>query len=265
MTTKYTAVLSWAFVACVGLATDRAIAATTAPTFNRAEHPFIGNQVVADFNRDGSPDLAGIGYLVSAVQVRLNNGAGAFGALAGYPASGGQDITTGDFDGDLKLDLIVTHNDPQISFSLLRGNGDGTFAAPVSFPNTSGYDSPDVVACDLNNDGKLDLVIAHNANCFGSGCVIATTISVILGNGDGSLQPTREVNGGLWTGYLAVADFNRDGVQDLAIAGSSARFYRLFGVGDGTFIQQPTMTLIADSFAVEGTDIDVADFNRDGI
>ena len=254
-----------ALVALSTLVTVRAIAATTPPTFARADHPFVGNQVVADFNGDGSLDLAGLGYLVAAIQVRLNNGSGTFGPLADYPTPWGQDLTTGDFDGDLRLDLIVTHNDPQISFSFLRGNGDGTFNAPVSFPNTSGYDSPDVVASDLDNDGKLDLVIAHNANCFGSGCVIANTISVILGNGDGTFQPAREVNVGRGTGYIAIADFNRDGVKDLAIAGSSAQFYRLLGVGDGTFIQQPTITLIADSFAVEGTDIDVADFNRDGI
>jgi VCBS repeat protein len=242
-----------------------AAAATQAPTFVKTEYPFIGNHVVGDFNGDGSLDLAGLGYLVQAIQVRLNNGAGTFGALADYPAPWGQDVVAGDFNGDGRLDLVVTHNDPQITFSLLTGNGNGTFNAAVSFPNTSGFDSPDVVAADLNNDAKLDLVVAHNANCFGSGCVIANTISVILGNGDGTFQPTREINVGRGTGHTAVGDFNRDGIKDLAIAGSSSQLYRLFGVGDGTFIQQPTLTLTADTFGVEGTDVDVADFNGDTI
>ena len=233
------------------------------PTFARTDYPFIGNQVVGDFNGDGRPDLAGLGYLVQAAQVRLNNGAGTFGAVVDYPAPWGQDIATGDFNGDGRLDLVLTHNNPQISVSLLTGRGDGTFNAPVSFPNTSGFDSPDVVATDLNNDGKLDLVVAHNAACFTASCVIAQTISVMIGNGDGTFQPTREIDVGRGTGNIAVGDFNRDGFKDLAIAGSSSQLYRLFGVGDGTFIQQPTLTLTADTFGVNGTDIDIADFNRD--
>jgi hypothetical protein len=243
-----------------------ATAATQAPTFVKTEYPFIGNHVVGDFNGDGSLDLAGLGYLVQAAQVRLNNGAGTFGATADYPLPRwGQDLAAGDFNGDGRLDLLFTHNDQQISLSLLTGNGDGTFNAPVSFPNTSGFDSPDVVAVDLNNDAKLDVVVAHNAACFTGPCVIANTISVMIGNGDGTFQPTREVDVGRGTGMLAVGDFNRDGFKDLAIAGSSSQLYRLFGVGDGTFIQQPTLTLTADTFGVNGTDIDVADFNGDTI
>jgi len=35
--------------------------------------------------------------------------------------------------------------------------GDGTFNAPVNSPNTTGSDSPSIVATDLNNDGNLDV------------------------------------------------------------------------------------------------------------
>ncbi|MET0739412.1 MAG: FG-GAP-like repeat-containing protein [Acidimicrobiales bacterium] len=240
-----------------------AVAATTSPTFTRTDYPFIGNQVAGDFNGDGRLDLAGLGYLVQAAQVRLNTGGGSFGPVADYPAPWGQDIATGDFNGDGRLDLVLTHNDPQVSLSLLTGNGDGTFNAPVSFPNTSGFDSPWVTPTDLNNDGRLDLVVAHNAACFTAPCVIATTVSIMIGNGDGTFQPTREVEVGRGTGETAVGDFNRDGNKDLAIAGSSSQLFRLFGNGDGTFVQQPTLTLTPDTFGVQGTDVDVADFNGD--
>src|SRR5918995_3043709 len=74
--------------------------ATTAPTFARADYPLFGNNyVVGDFNGDGSLDLAGAGGPTA--DVRLNNGAGTFGAVAEYAVGGpGQDLTAGDFDRD---------------------------------------------------------------------------------------------------------------------------------------------------------------------
>jgi hypothetical protein len=238
--------------------------ATTAPTFARADYPLFGNNyVVGDFNGDGSLDLAGVG---TAAKVRLNNGAGTFGAVVEYAIGGqGQDNAAGDFNGDGRLDLVVTINNPQIGLSLLTGNGDGTFAAPVNFPNTSGFDSPAVAAVDLNNDGKLDVVVAHEIACYTAPCVASEVISVMIGNGDGTFQPSREIRVGRGMAQIAVGDFNRDGFKDLALAGVQGQVYRLYGVGDGTFVQQPTLTAVVDTFFIPVTDIDVADFNGDAI
>ncbi len=256
--------LMLAIVLVASLVGGRATAATQAPTFVVTDHSFLGNQVVGDFNGDGSLDLAGTGAKSAAVL--LNNGAGTFGARVDYPvADWTQDLAAGDFNGDGRLDLVVTINTLAVGLSLLTGNGDGTFSAPVNFSNTSGFDSPAVVAVDLNNDGKLDVVVAHEIACYTAPCVVGLTISVMIGNGDGTFQPTREIDVGRGMTEIAVGDFNRDGIKDLAIAGDSSRVYRLFGVGDGTFIQQPTLTLTADTFGVDGTDIDVADFNGDTI
>src|SRR5919106_5925924 len=240
--------------------------ATTAPTFARADYDLFGNNyVVGDFNGDGSLDLAGAGG--PAAKVRMNNGAGTFGALAEYPVGGGnsQDLAAGDFNGDGRLDLVLTVNSPQIGVSLLRGNGDGTFAAPVTFPNTSGFDSPAVAAVDLNNDGKLDVVVAHEIACYTAPCVNTDLISVMLGQGDGTFQPAREIQVGRGMAEIAVGDYNRDGFKDLALAGVQGQVYRLYGVGDGTFVQQPTLTAVVDTFFIPVTDIDVADFNGDSI
>lgn len=246
---------------------DPARAVTTSPTFARADYAFLGNNhVVADFNGDGSLDLAGSGARAAAVQ--LNNGLGTFGARIEYPvASWTQDLAAGDFNSDGKVDLVVTINDPQIGLSLLTGRGDGTFNLPVNFANTSGFDSPAVVAVDLNNDGKLDVVIAHQIACYTAPCIATMLMSVMIGNGDGTFQPTRDIDVGRGMSKIAVGDFNRDGFKDLAIAGDNSRVYRLNGVGDGTFVQQPTLTLITDvnNIGMDNTDIDVADFNGDTI
>jgi len=64
---------------------------------------------------------------------------------------------------------------------------------------------------------------------------------------------------------IAVGDFNRDNIKDLAIAGDRSQVYTLLGVGNGTFLQQPTITLTADTLGVNGTDIDAGDLNGDTI
>jgi hypothetical protein len=202
-----------------------ATGATTTPTFARADYPLFGNNyAVGDFNGDGSLDLAGAGG--STADVRLNNGAGTFGAIAEYAVGGpGQDITAGDFNGDGRLDLVLTINDPQIGLSLLTGNGDGTFRAPVTFPNTSGSGSPAVAAVDLNNDARLDVVIAHDIACFTAPCVNTDLMSVLIGNGDGTFQPSRDIPVGRGMSEIAVGDYNRDGFKDLAIGGTQGQVY----------------------------------------
>jgi FG-GAP-like repeat len=257
--------LALVVVLLASLVAGSASGATTAPTFARADYPLFGNNYVAgDFNGDGSVDLAGNGQF--GASVGLNNGTGAFGAVVDYAIGGqGQDIAAGDFNGDGRLDLIVTINNPQIGLSLLTGNGDGTFAAPVNLPNTSGFDSPTVVALELNNDGKLDIVIAHQIACYTAPCVVTDLISVLIGNGDGTFQPSREIPVGRGMSEIAVGDYNRDGFKDLAIGGTQGQVYRLYGVGDGTFVQQPTVTAVVDTFFIPVTDIDAADFNGDSI
>src|SRR5215211_1786957 len=240
-------------------------AATQSPTFTTFAYPLLGNtHIVVDVNGDGRLDLVGSG--ANSADVMLNNGDGTFQAKVQYPVAGQtQDVAAGDFNGDGRIDIVATINTPQISLSLLLGNGNGTFNAAINFPNTSGFDSPDVVTTDLNNDGKLDVVILHSIACFTAPCIAAEVITVMLGNGDGTFQ-TRELAAPQHMHAMAAGDFNRDGIKDLAIGSENTKLHILLGAGDGTFVRQPEMTLIpsGDLFSA-CNDVDIADFNGDTI
>ncbi len=228
-------------------------------TFTTQAYPLLCNtQVAADFNGDGKPDLAGSG--LNAASVMLGNSDGTFRPKTDFPVGvQTQDVAAGDFNGDGKTDLVITLNTPQLSLALLLGTGTGSFNATTFFPNTSGFDSPAVLAIDLNNDGKLDLVIMHSIACFSAPCRPARSVTVLLGNGDATFQPAREIDVNTFPHAMAVGDF-------LAVGGENTELSILLGAGDGSFGPPAVILLVpgVDSFSASN-DVDVADFNRDGI
>ena len=235
-------------------------------TFTTQRYPLLGNtHIAADFNGDGRPDLAGAGG--NAVSVMLGNGNGTFQAKTDFPIGmQTQAVAAGDFNSDGKVDLVVTLNTPQLSLALLSGTGTGTFNAPNFFPNSSGFDSPAIAATDLNRDGKLDLVIMHSIACFTAPCRPARSITVLLGNGNGTFQTPAEIDVGTGPMAMAVLDLNGDGIKDVAIGGGNTELSVLLGVGNGTFTRQPVVTLVpgGDLFSA-CNDIGVGDLNRDGV
>src|SRR5215216_5234920 len=207
-------------------------------TFTTQQYPLLGNtHIAADLNGDGKPDLAGAG--ANAVSVMLGNGDGTFRAKTDFPtAADPQAVAAGDFNSDGKVDLVAALNSPQLSLALLTGTGTGTFNPPIYFPNISGFDSPAIAATDLNSDGKLDLAVMHNIGCYNPPCTAADSITILLGNGNGTFQTPSEVDVGTGPFAMAVVDLNGDGVKDVAIGGGNTELSVLLGVGDGTFVQQ---------------------------
>ena len=254
------------FVFSFACATTFSEVSAQVATFTTQEYPLLGNtHIAADLNGDGKLDLAGAG--ANAVSVMLGNGDGTFRAKTDFPVgTQTQAVAAGDFNSDGKVDLVVTLDSPQFSLALLTGTGTGSFNAPTFFPNTSGFDSPAIVATDLNNDGKLDLVVMHSIACFTAPCTVAHSITILLGNGNGTFQTPREIDAGTAPNVMAVGDFNGDGIKDVAIGGGNTELSILLGVGDGTFVRQPLVTLVpgGDLFSA-CNDIAVADLNRDGI
>jgi hypothetical protein len=122
------------------------------------------------------------------------------------------------------------------------------------FPShfASGIEPCSVVVGDFNGDGKLDLAVAHAGN---------NTISISLGNGDGTFLSAVDYALGNSPFSVAIGDFNGDGKLDLVTANEngSGSVSVLLGNGDGTF--QPVVNYLAGT---QPGSVAVGDFNADG-
>ncbi|HZR29381.1 MAG TPA: FG-GAP-like repeat-containing protein [Terriglobales bacterium] len=165
-----------------------------------------------DFNGDGKPDLVvadlnGAAGANLSVLLNKGDGTGAFLPAVSYGAgTNPNEVQTGDFNGDGKLDIAVA-NFGGNNVSILLGNGDGTFRPARNFP--AGTNPAALTVADFNGDGKLDLAVAN----YGSG-----DVSVLLGNGDGTFHPQTRYAVGSLPNSIAAADFNNDGALDLVVA-----------------------------------------------
>jgi FG-GAP-like repeat/Cep192 domain 4/HYDIN/CFA65/VesB-like, Ig-like domain/Abnormal spindle-like microcephaly-assoc'd, ASPM-SPD-2-Hydin len=170
-------------------------------------------------------------------------------------ASGPLSVAAADFNRDGKLDLAVA-NELSNSVSILLGNGDGTFRTHVDYATDLG--PQELVVGDFNNDGKLDLAVA-NAGENSTGQFV-DTVSVLLGNGDGSFKTHVEYSTGPLPVYLATGDFNGDGKLDLAVVNEQGNSVSiLLGNGDGTF-----QTHVDYSVGLLPMGVAVGDFSGDG-
>ena len=109
------------------------------------------------------------------------------------------------------------------------GNGlDGTFqTVPASYSTGAGTHPGSVVAADLTGNGIMDLVTANSSS---------NTVSVFLGNGDGTFQSPVTYAVGTDPTAVTVGDFNGDGKLDLAVANYGSNTVSvLLGNGNGTF------------------------------
>ena len=195
------------------------------PTFRR-------KVVLADLRHDGKLDAIVTNYDSGDVSVLLGRGDGTFDPQRRFDATIHPfDVTVGDLTGNGIPDLVVCSSDAsgKSTIAVLLGRGDGTFQPPRTFtvPTPGDLAYTTVKLADLNHDGKLDLVFSGRG---------ASTLTVFLGNGDGTFQPGIDYPGTRLGTGLAIADIDGDGTLDLIVAGldpSAAAV--LLGKGDGTF------------------------------
>jgi Flp pilus assembly secretin CpaC len=234
---------------------------------------------IADFNKDGHPDLAVANQADGAISILVGNGDGTFVAeqtpctlpscitLPPVATAGGtinaspSAIATGDFNDDGNLDIAVTDM-ANNRVLILLGNGDGTFQAAV--PYATGSNPVALVAQDFDGDGQPDLAVVNQ----GDGTT-ASTVSILLGNKvngtqNGTFGAKTDYPVGISPSAITTAVFSTGGFTDLAVANKGSNTVSILpGIGtggtqNGTFGAQTTF---ATGKGPAG--IAAADFNND--
>jgi len=217
---------------------------------------FVG-MVAADFNGDGNLDLGIVEqsrYDAAWISMWLGNGDGTFqytrtDVTHPLPSS----IAVGDFNGDGKLDAVITNLDAswriRIVADMLIGQGDGTFVESPMFGTVQSSNLVGAVLFDFNGDGKLDLAFSRETE---------GTEDIFIGHGDGTFENRGTFRTTGSPSAPVLGDFNGDGKLDLLMSDGGGTLYALLGKGAGRFQQEVStpgsqMQMIA-----------AGDFNGDG-
>ncbi len=163
-----------------------------------------------------------------------------------------------DMNGDGRPDLVRSAGGVDVQLGL----GSGSFAAGNRF--SAGNLVGPLAVGDFNNDGKLDVVVA-NVGSADNG-----SLSLLLGNGNGTLQNQTVINLGFVVRRIIVTDYNKDGKADIIAIGYHSGAFPLEGYsvtlpgnGNGTF-GAPTFYVNSGRTDYADTrDVVVGDFNGD--
>lgn len=223
---------------------------TDAVTLNPRSGDYPNAIARGDLDSDGAEDLVSLGVMSPELAVLRGNGDGTFTPsgvyeLDGHPLA----LALGDWDEDGALDIAVTVTDFDMpsGLLLLSGLGDGTLASPErvrDFDAVAGH----LAAADLNLDSHADLVVIRQDE----------TLSVLLGEGDGTFADYGEHETSPFAGTVAIGDFDGDDLPDLA-AGlpCDASGVDLFlGDGLGGFAQRRTTPATHRSGTAIAGDVD---------
>jgi hypothetical protein len=217
---------------------------------------------------DENLDLAIANQTANTISILIGNGDGTFQPKTDI-AAGSQPVSViaknmHDLNGNGSLDLIVAnHSDSTIY--IYQGNGDGTFKTPSIIQLPAGFAPSSITAGDFNSDGHLDLAVADEGNA---------TVSVFLGNGDGTFRERTDYAVGNSPVWVSTADLNGDTTLDLAVANKGDNTVSvLLGNGTTTTTTAGTTTVGNGTFAQETiypaggepTSISVSDYNIDGL
>jgi hypothetical protein len=219
--------------------------------------------LAGDFNGDGKPDFVTSNQDGHTISVVLGTGNGKLLDVSTIRASAGPvQILSADFNRDGISDLATANagnSQDGSTVSVFLGKHGGGFSPQLILK--VGTDPLSLVTADFNNDGLTDIVAAN----FGKFPNDHGNVSLLLNSGNGTFKPALNFAAGDFPDFIAAADFNDDGNQDLVVAdfGTNvgvAGISVLFGDGKGGFAR-PVKVGPALDFAFQ---VLAGDFDGDG-
>lgn len=226
----------------------------------------VSSIAIGDFNGDHNLDLVITTISSDLVSVMLGKGDGTFLSPTNYPeGNGANGVAASDFNNDGKLDLVVSngyYQEQDINqFSLLVGNGDGTFQSPISFATDQIPRA--IAAADFNGDGKMDVAVLCS---YWNIPVPAGTdvVDIFLGDGTGAFQKSSSYHVDFEGWGLSVSDLNGDGSPDIAVLnGFVGDVTVLLNRRNGTFVPANYQSYLPPLLA-SATSIIAGDFSGMG-
>jgi hypothetical protein len=183
-------------------------------TFQPQQRFAVGNGpygvALGDFDGSGHLSIVTANYGDTHVSLLLGNGDGTFQPQQplGPFFFSGVSITTADLNGNGHLDVVAVGGSGTVGVFL--GNGDGTFQPVQTYNSGLTFNSgPErVVVADVDGDGHPDILVTNWAD---------QGVGVLLGNGDGTFQPSVNFTAGSWVRGIAVGDFYGDRAPDVVV------------------------------------------------
>lgn len=210
--------------------------------------------VLADFNRDGYPDMAvvnqgpGGSTSGSTLDIFFNDHTGHFGSSTSYAIPSNGPVVVLDVNNDRWPDLVIAQGSGSVNTVMLN-NQDGTFHMGATIRTKAVASS--FVAGDFNKNYWADLA-----------AVEPNQIEILLSNGNGSFTSKEVLSLGNSTFNAVAYDFDGDGNLDIALA-LPKKVLVWWGLGNGLFnatpltIPRPTTDTLYSLAA--------ADFNNDAL
>ncbi len=189
------------------------------------------------------------------VAVLLNDGAGGFHEqVTPISTTGTFGVATGDFDGDGRVDIALSHFNSTIGITVLFGDGKGSFDRRTEISSVILLGS--IASADFDGNGTLDLAATDRRSQM---------FVVLLGDGNGGFAAPSYTPVGRHPGTIAVGDVNRDGHLDAVVYNVfGATISVLYGDGNGLFSEVQFLAGGAPNDSFQSPHFALGDLDGDG-
>ncbi len=189
---------------------------------------------IGNLNNDSYLDLAVANFSSNTVSILTGTGTGSFGTRVDYATGiNPRSVTFGDLNNDSHLDLCISSGtSSQINLvSVLTNTGGGIFNSKIDY--ITDYDQENVAIGDINNDNKLDLIVA--ATPFNN-AVQSTAVIGLINDGFGQFTINKFPYLNTGPRSVFIGDLNSDNKADLITANQGSNTISVLLAQDLQFI-----------------------------